>query len=184
MTQCLRDPGSCVQGLRREDGIGRTGSWGSFENYQSGLGKKLLQFWKVTSDDYHTPPAPPPPTHTHTTKLFGGYIGFTLSVRPSVRPSVCPASRVPSLAPTVLVGPFSYFYILSSNFRRCVLCKVTCKIWNFGNFFKICNFDFVFFWLGIWCESLVWLILGRWGVVSQNAGILVVLVIPDYVLLQ
>ena len=28
------------------------------------------------------------------------------------------------------------------------------------------------FWLGIWCESLVWVIIGRRGV-SQNAGILV-----------
>ena len=31
------------------------------------------------------------------------------------------------------------------------------------------------FWLGIWCESLVWVIMGRRGV-SQNVGILVVLV--------
>ena len=44
--------------------------------------------------------------------------------------------------------------------------------YNFWQFFKICNFDFVFFWLGIWCESLVWVIIGRRGV-SQNAGILV-----------
>ena len=54
------------------------------------------------------------------------------SIRPSVRPtvhlSVCPASRVHSVAPTVLVGSFSYLYILSSNFRRCVKCKVACKI--------------------------------------------------------
>ena len=32
------------------------------------------------------------------------------------------------------------------------------------------------FWLGIWCESLVWVIMGRRGV-SQNAGVLVVLVV-------
>ena len=24
----------------------------------------------------------------------------------------------------------------------------------------MCNFDFVLFWLGIWCESLVWVIIG------------------------
>ena len=47
-----------------------------------------------------------------------GYIGFTPSVRLSVRPScVRPASRVRSVAPTVLVGSISYLYILSNNFR-------------------------------------------------------------------
>ena len=50
----------------------------------------------------------------------------------SVRPSVRPASRVRSVAPTVLVGSISYLYILSSNFRRCVACKVSCKISKFG----------------------------------------------------
>ena len=90
--------------------------------------------------------------------------------------SVCP-SRVSSAAPTVLVGTISYLHILSINFRRCVACKVLCKIWNldFWQFFKICNFDFVLFWLGIWCEWLVWVIMGRRGV-SQNEGVLVVLV--------
>ena len=56
----------------------------------------------------------------HNEVVAGGYIGFT----PSVRPSVRPASRVHSVAPTVLVGSISYLYILSSNFRRCVACKV------------------------------------------------------------
>ena len=65
----------------------------------------------------------------HTTKLLGGYIGFTPSVRLSVHLSVHPS---PSLIP-------------------CPLCSV--KICIFGNFFKICNFDFVLFWLGMWCES-------------------------------
>ena len=39
----------------------------------------------------------------------------------------------------------------------------------------MCNFDFVLFWFGIWCESPVWVIMG-WRGVSQNAGVLVVLV--------
>ena len=52
------------------------------------------------------------------------------------RPSVCPASCVRSVAPTVLVGSISYLYILSSNFRRCVTCKVSCKISKL-EFFKI-----------------------------------------------
>ena len=49
------------------------------------------------------------------------------------------------------------------------------KNWNFGNFLNNFNFDFVLFWLGIWCESPVWVIMGRRGV-YQNAGVLVVLV--------
>ena len=70
----------------------------------------------------------------------GGYIGFT----PSVRPSLCPASRVRSVAPTVLDGSISYLYILSSNFRS------------------------------------ISTIMGNHGVagVSQNAGVLVVLILP------
>ena len=77
----------------------------------------------------------------------------------------------------VLVGSMSYLYILSSNFRRCVACKVSAKFKNsnFWQFFKIGNFDFVLFWLGIRCESLVWVIMGRRGV-SQNVSVLVVLV--------
>ena len=64
----------------------------------------------------------------------------------SLRPSVCPS--VPH--------PVSALY----------------RLQNFKHFLKICNFYFVLFWLGIWCEPLVWVIMGRWGV-SQNAGVLV-----------
>ena len=46
------------------------------------------------------------------------------------------------------------------------------KIYIFASFL---NFDFVLFWLGIWRESLVGVIMGQRGV-SQNAGVLVVLV--------
>ena len=56
-----------------------------------------------------------------------GYIGFT----PSVRLSVRPASRVHSVAPTVLVGSISYLYTVSRNLRRCVVCKIGCKISKF-----------------------------------------------------
>ena len=70
-------------------------------------------------------------------KLLGGILvslrpSVHLSVRSSVRPSVLPAFRVRSVLPTVLVGSISYFDILSSNFRRCVACKVSCKILKFG----------------------------------------------------
>ena len=78
------------------------------------------------------------------------------SPKTSVRLSVRPTSCVRSVAPTVLVGSISYLYILISNFRRCVTCKVSCKIWIFGSFLKfvtltLSSFEF---WLGIWCESL------------------------------
>ena len=64
-------------------------------------------------------------------EVVGGYIGFTPSVRLSVHPSrVRPASRVRSVVPTVLVGSISYLYILS-NSRKCVACKVSCKISKF-----------------------------------------------------
>ena len=48
--------------------------------------------------------------------------GILVSLRPSICLSVRPASRVRSVAPTVLVGSISYLYILSSNFRSCVAC--------------------------------------------------------------
>ena len=49
-------------------------------------------------------------------------------VRLSIRPSICPTSRVRSVAPTVLVGSILYLYILLSNFRRCAVCTLSCKI--------------------------------------------------------
>ena len=110
---------------------------------------------------------------THNEVVGGGVYWFH-----SIRPFVHPPPRFRSVAPTVLVRSISYLYILSSNFRRCVVCKVYGKkIQNlyFWQFFKICNFDFVLFWLGMWCESLVWVIMGRQGV-SQNADVLAVLV--------
>ena len=81
-----------------------------------------------------------------------------LSVRPSVHPSVRPTSHVRSVASAVLVGSISYLYILSSNFRRCVACKVSCQISKFEvlAIFKICNFDFVFYltWDLMWITSM------------------------------
>ena len=105
-------------------------------------------------------------------KVVAGYIGFTQSVRLSVRPSTCPSQIPRPLCNdyTVLVGSISYLYILSSKFRRCVRCKITCKVlkFEFLAIFKICNFDCVLFWLSIWYVFLVGVIMGRRGV-SQNA---------------
>ena len=52
------------------------------------------------------------------------------------------ASRVHSVAATVLVGSISYLYILSSNFSRCVACKISCKIRIFGKFSKFVTLSF------------------------------------------
>ena len=92
-----------------------------------------------------------------TTKLLGGIL---VSLPPSVRPSRIPCPLC--VAATVLIGSISYLYILSSNFRGCVTCKVLAKFQNlnFWQFFKICNFDSVLFWLEIWCESLLWVTMG------------------------
>ena len=40
------------------------------------------------------------------------------------------ASRVCSVAPTVLDASISYSHILSSNFRRCAACKVASKVFK------------------------------------------------------
>ena len=112
---------------------------------------------------------------------WGGIlVSVRLSVCPSIRPASVPRpSRIPCLLCSAYSsgGSISILYILSSNFRRCDACKVSCKIlkFEFLAFFKICSLDFVLFWLWIWCESLVWVIMGRRGV-SQNASVLVVLV--------
>ena len=39
---------------------------------------------------------------------------------------------------------------------------------NFWQIFQSCNFDSVLFWLGIWYESIVWVIMGRQGFFSQH----------------
>ena len=99
-----------------------------------------------------------------STKLKGGFTGITLSVCPSVRPSVCGQNRVRSVSSTIFIGSISYLHFLSSNFRRCVACNARFKIIKidfFAIFFKICNFDFVYFWLWIQYDSMVWAIMRR-----------------------
>ena len=103
-----------------------------------------------------------------STKLKGGIL---VSPCPSVRLSVCGQNGVRSVSSTILIGSISYLHILSSNFRRCVACNGCFKIKKL----EICYFDFVFFWLGIRYDSMVWVIM-RWRGYPQNAGILVVLV--------
>ena len=103
--------------------------------------------------------------------------GILVSPCPSVRLSICGHNRVRSVSSTILVGSISYIHILSSNFRRCAAYKVCITFTNttFWQIIWFCNFDFVFFWLGIQYESVVWVIMRRRGY-PQHAGSLVVLV--------
>ena len=103
------------------------------------------------------------------------YTGFTPSARLSVRPSVPhPVSVLWHLQ--FWLDPLHIYTSYQATSEGVSRVKFLAKFKNlyFWQFFKICNFDFVLFWLGIWCESLVWVIMGQRGV-SQNAGVLVLM---------
>ena len=104
----------------------------------------------------------------YTTNLFGGIL---VALRTSVCPSVRPASCVCSVAPTVLVWSISYLCILLSNLRRCVTCKVSCSIlkFEFLQFLKFVTLTLFCFDFGIWCESLVGVIMGWRGYLRTQA---------------
>ena len=74
--------------------------------------------------------------HPPHNKVVVGYTDFSPSVHPSVHPSV-DLSVHPSHIPCPLCSTYSsgwfhfILYILSSNSRRCVSCKVSCKISKF-----------------------------------------------------
>ena len=59
------------------------------------------------------------------------FTGLLVSPYLSVRFSVCGQNCVRSVSSTILIGSISYLHILSSNFRRCVACKVYYKIQKF-----------------------------------------------------
>ena len=112
--------------------------------------------------------------HSLYNEVVGGYIGFTSSVRLSVRPSVPRPSRIPCpLCSFYSSGwiHFIFMHLIKATSEGVSHAKFLAKFWNlkFWQFFKICNFDFVLFWLGIWCESLVWVIMGRRGYLRTQA---------------
>ena len=104
---------------------------------------------------------------TRTTKLLGVIL---VSLGPSVLPSVCPSVRLSvcsSRIPCPLCRAYSSGWIHFILIHLIKQLQKVCCMWsffqklqnlNFWQFLKICNFDLVLFWLGIWCESLVWVI--------------------------
>ena len=93
-----------------------------------------------------------PPT---STKLKGGYAGFTLSVCPSVDRIVSALYLQQYLPDPTSEGVLLVMFV--SKFKNL-------KFWQI---LWIYNFDFVFFWLGIQYESTVWVIM-RWRGVSSE----------------
>ena len=117
-------------------------------------------------------------------KLKTGYTGFTSSVRLSVRLSIglwkesCPLCNFHNTS-------WIHFILthLIKQLQKVCLITISAKLQNlnFWQFFQICYFHFVFFWLGIQYDSIVWITMRRRGY-PQNAGILFVLVfICDFI---
>ena len=106
------------------------------------------------------------------TKLKGGILvsrhpSVPLSVCPCVCPSICGQNCVCSVSCAILAGSILYLHILSGNFRWCVTYNVFSKILKlvFLQIYWICKF--VLFWLGIWYESTIWVIMGYRRVFSK-----------------
>ena len=101
------------------------------------------------------------------TKLKGGYTGFTSSVCLSI----CLWTKSCLLC---IIHNTTWFHFIFANIIKQLSegvshVKVIVKIknLNFYQIFRICNFDFVLLWHGIWYGSIIWVIMGRRGVFSE-----------------
>ena len=98
--------------------------------------------------------------------LYQGYTGFNLSVCPSV-------DRILSdLHLQQYSSDPCHIYSSCQATSECVLCGIFFKIKKFEVLTNswICNFDFVYFWLGIQYETIVCIIMGQPGVSSGHRG--------------
>ena len=93
------------------------------------------------------------------------YNGITLSVCPSVE-------RIVS---ALYLQQYSWdpFYICTSYQATSegvlrIMLVLKFENFKFWQICQICNFDFVFFWLGIRYDSMVWVIMRRQGVSSEH----------------
>ena len=86
-----------------------------------------------------------------------------------VRLSICVQNRVCSVSSTILARSISYLHTLSSHFRRCVECWFLWQIIKFEILAISLNLHLrlCLLWLGIQYESIVWVIMGWWGVSSE-----------------
>ena len=102
--------------------------------------------------------------------------GILVSPCPSVRPSICGQNLVRSVSSTILIGSISclQYYQATSEGVSCVMFVFKLKNLKFWRILEICNFDFVFFWLGIQYDSIVWVIMRQQGY-PKNTGILVLI---------
>ena len=100
-----------------------------------------------------------------STKLIGGYTGITLSVCPSVD-RIVSALYLQQFSPDPFHICTSYQATSEGVSRVMPVSKF--KNLKFWRIFKICNFDFVIFWLGIQYDSMVWVIMRRRGVSSER----------------
>ena len=76
----------------------------------------ILIHWHTSADDWH-------PTDIFI-PLASTKEGILVLPCLSVGMSTCGQNGVHSVSSTILAGSISYLHILSSNFRRCVTCKV------------------------------------------------------------
>ena len=88
----------------------------------------------------------------HNTFVFFSKTSVCLSIHPSVHLSriPCPLCRAYSSGWIHLI-----FLHLIKQLQKVGCVQSFVQNLNFCQFLKICNFDFVLFWHGIWCESLV-----------------------------
>ena len=88
----------------------------------------------------------------------------------SPKTSVPRPSRIPCPFCSFYSSGWIHFIFMHLIKQLPKVCRVQSFLQNlkFWQFFKICNFDFVLFWLGIWCESLVWVIMGRRRGISER----------------
>ena len=151
------------------------------ETFRRPLLHMYVERLKQTSCDCYTPPPPPPPS----TKLKWGGYWFHL-----VRPPMCPSEDRIVFA---LYLHINTSYQATSEGLSRVKFISKCQNLEFWLIVWICNFDFVLFLLGIQYDSIIWVIIGRpcvcvcvcvggggggGGGYPQNAGVLVVLVLP------
>ena len=96
--------------------------------------------------------------------------GILVSLRPSIRLSARLSRILCPLCSGYSSGwiHFIFTYLIKQLQKVCHVQSFLQNL-NFWHFLKICNVDFVLFWLWIWCESLVWVIMVTGGYLRTQA---------------